>query len=415
MITRGPSKPGDRPGWPRKPGDRPGPRGRPPRGARDPPWDTQVWVVYEVCVDKKLLFCASRLQWKQDCPIMFGKSPNCWRRIEYMPSDESPNNQLATFAVPGGEVGFTINGDKETIWSTRAGIAAAYGCTEENVRQHLANLYQDGELQLEATSKKFLEVQKEGTRTVKRMVYRFNLDAILAVGFKVSTRKALEFRQWANGVLREFITAGYAINTERLANDPAAQQKLAAALREIRHEERAMYAKVREVFKASSSDYDANSQTAKTFFAMAQDKFHYAITGKTASELILERADASKQNMGLRTVKGNVPTSDEVKIGKNYLSETEMRGLENICEQFLLFAESKAFRGHKMTMEELATKLNTLLMVNEYPVLYEYKTYLKARADTHARLELDRYRARLTAPKQPKEISAPHQKGKKKE
>src|ERR1017187_9477228 len=205
---------------------------------------------------------------------MFGKSPNCWRRIEYMTSDESPA-QLATFAVPGGEVTFTINGDKETIWGTRSEIAAAYGCTEENVRQHLANLYQDGELQLEATSKKFLEVQKEGPRSVKRMVYRFNLDAILAVGFKVSTRKALEFRQWASSVLKEFITAGYAINTERLANDPEAQQKLATALREIRHEERAMYAKVREVFKASSSDYDANSQTAKAFFAMAQDKFHY--------------------------------------------------------------------------------------------------------------------------------------------
>lgn len=323
-----------------------------------------------------------------------------------MEDDKAPATQLVSYVVPGGEVRFTINGDRDTLWGTRAEIASAYGCTEENVRQHLANLYKEKELELSATSKKFLEVQKEGDRTVKRLVYRYNLDAILAVGFKISTKSAIEFRQWASGVLKQFMSAGYAIDAERLAQDPVAQEKLAATLRSIRHEERAMYAKVREVFKASSSDYDPVSQAAKSFFAVAQDKFHYAITGKTASELILERADARKLNMGLQTIKGEVPTVEEAKTGKNYLSASEIRGLENICEQFILFAESKAMRGKRMFMEELSHRLNALLEANEYPVLYEYKSYLKASADTHARLELDRYRSRIAGGKQPKQIAS---------
>jgi hypothetical protein len=236
---------------------------------------------------------------------------------------------------------------------------------------------------------------------------------ILAVGFRVSTKQATVFRRWANQTLKQFITVGYVLDHARLANDTEAQQQLAEALRAIRLEERSMYAKVRDVFKESSSDYDPKSQAAKTFFAMAQDKFHYAITGKTASELVLERADASKSNMGLRTVKGDIPTADEAKTGKNYLNTSELRGLENICEQFILFAESKAMRGKRMFMEELSHKLNGLLEVNEYPVLYEYKSYLKTRADTHARLELDRYRARLGPAEQPKQIAPPSAKPKK--
>lgn len=168
------------------------------------------------------------------------------------------------------------------------------------------------------------------------------------------------------------------------------------------------YLKVREVFKESASDYNAHSQEAKSFFAKAQDKFHYAITQKTASEILLERADSKKNNMGLRVSRGDLPTKVEALIAKNYLSEDELQGLENICEQFLLFAEAKAFRGKKMTMEELSHKLNTLLEANDYPVLYEYKSYLKTKADAHVQNELAAYKARIGAPKETKALPAPN-------
>jgi hypothetical protein len=321
-----------------------------------------------------------------------------------MSQKQEPENGLVVFNAQAGEIRFALSDDGQTLWGTRAQIAATFGCTERNVNIHIQNIYNEGELEEEATQKKSFLVQIEGGREVKRPVDMFNLDMILSVGYRVNSRNATEFRQWATRTLRQFIATGYTVDAERIANDPAAQQSLAELLRHIRHEEKTMYAKVRDVFKESSSDYNPNSQAAKTFFAMAQDKFHFAITGKTASELVLERADASKLNMGLRTVKGDVPTMDEVKTGKNYLTHDELRGLENICEQFMLFAESKAMRGKKMFMEELSHKLNTLLEVNEYPVLYEYKSYLKARADTHARLELERYRARVGSGKQAKQI-----------
>jgi hypothetical protein len=325
------------------------------------------------------------------------------------PSD----NQIVVFSAQGGDVRFAVSEDGETIWGTRQQIASAFDCTEQNVRHHIDNIYGEQELDENRTCKRHLQVQMEGGRAVKRQVDLYNLDVIISVGYRLSARKATEFRQWATRTLKSLITQGYVIDAERLANDPAVQRNLADALRAIRHEERAMYAKVRDVFKESSSDYDGNSQAAKSFFAMAQDKFHYAITGKTASELVLDRADASKLNMGLRTIKGSAPTIDEAKTGKNYLSNEELRGLENICEQFILFAESKAMRGKKMYMEELAHRLNALLEANEYPVLYEYKNYLKTKADSHARLELDRHRARVGSVKQPKQIKEAQDKPKK--
>lgn len=149
------------------------------------------------------------------------------------------------------------------------------------------------------------------------------------------------------------------------------------------------------VFNESSLDYDANSSAAKHFFAIAQDKFHYAVSQKTAAEIVLERADGEKDKVGMIAYRGEQPTFQDVKTAKNYLDAEEMRLLQNIFEQFLLFAESKAFRGQKMTMEELATKLNVLLMANDYPVLYEYPAYKRGQADEHAKAELKKYQNKL--------------------
>ena len=173
--------------------------------------------------------------------------------------------------------------------------------------------------------------------------------------------------------------------------------------RGCRTSEQELYAKVRAVFKSASSDYD---KAAQSFFAMAQDKLHYAVLRQTAAQIRLGRADASKPNVGLTLMKADNPTTQELDVAKNFLTEDELQGLTNICEQFLLFAESKAFRGQKMTMEELATRLNVLLMANDYPVLYEYNGYERNKADQHVRSELKIYRARLKEAEERKALEA---------
>jgi hypothetical protein len=323
-------------------------------------------------------------------------------------SDNKDHVQVAVFSNNGVDLKFHINGDRETIWGTCQQIAKLFECTEENVYTHVSKIYTEKELGKVATAKQFLVVQTEGQRVVKRNVDHFNLDVILAVGYRVNSRKATDFRKWATNQLSALITTGYVLNERRLSEDHGAQDELANKLRAIRHEEQSMYGRVRDVFKESSADYDASSQTAKAFFAMAQDKFHFAITGKTASEIILARADAKKPTMGLRTIKGDAPTVAEAEVAKNYLSDREIKGLENLCEQFMLFAESMAFRGRKMTMEELSFKLNTLLAANEYQVLYEYKAYLRASATTHARKQLEAYRKRIGPTATKKQLPSGH-------
>ena len=302
---------------------------------------------------------------------------------------------IAIFKSASGNVQLEIDPEHETVWATQQEIAAAFECSAENVRQHINNIYSEGELNEKATSKKILEVQKEGSRAVRRQVNHYNLDLILSVGYRVSSKRATIFRQWATETLKRWLIEGYALNPERVEASPDIQWCLAATLRQIRTSEQSMYSKVRDVFKQSASDYEKDSSAAKSFFAIAQDKFHFAITGQTAAEIILERADAALNNMGLATMKGEQPTSEDVLTGKNYLTTDELRGLENISEQFLLFAESKAFRGHKMAMEELATKLNVLLMANDYPILYEYSSYIRDKANAHAKKQLSVYKVQL--------------------
>ena len=305
--------------------------------------------------------------------------------------------QLAIYEGGQATISFRADPENDTLWATHVQVAELFGCTEANVIQHLQNLYAEEEIDKESTTKKFLVVQMEGNREVRREVKHVNLDAILSVGQRVNSKQGVEFRKWAIRTLSHLVTHGFAVDAERLAESPTAQRQLASYLRNLRLEEKSMYAVVRDVFKSSASDYDKDSQAAHSFFAMAQDKFHYAVMGQTAAQIVLSRADARKDNMGLATYKGQVPTTADVTVGKNYLTEDELRVLENISEQFLLFAESKAMRGHKMTMEELAFRLNTLLTANDYPVLYEYQSYQRKDADLHAKKELASYQKRLRA------------------
>ncbi|MDP3878866.1 MAG: RhuM family protein [Dehalococcoidales bacterium] len=305
-------------------------------------------------------------------------------------SDEG--NLPVIFQSDSGEIKLRVDPDRETIWATQLQMATIFGVDRSVITKHVANIFSDQELD------ELNNVQKMHIVGSKQLVNIYTLDVILSVGYRVNSKTATKFRQWATQKLSEYIRDGAVLDEERLTNNPALQKKLADKIRRIRTSEVSLYQKVRDVFKESASDYNPESQTAKTFFALAQDKFHFAVTGKTASEIKIDRADPLKHNMGLVTVKGKTPTMTEADVAKNYLSPDELRALENISEQFLLFAESKAFRGHKMTMEEISFKLNTLLTANDYQVLYEYKQYLRQKADDHVRKVFDTYQRQLKAP-----------------
>ena len=306
-----------------------------------------------------------------------------------------PERSIVIFESESGKIQLEIDPEHETVWATQQEIADAFECSIKNVSLHISNIYSVGELDEIGTMKKNFIVQKEGSRDVNRQINHYNLDLILSVGYRVNSKRATIFRQWATETLKKYLVEGYVLNPERIEASPEMQRRLAATPRGIRTSEQDMYSKVRVVFKQSASDYESDSPTAKSFFAIAQDKFHFAITGQTAAEIILGRADAEKINMGLTTMKGERPAPEDVTTGKNYLTADELQGLENICEQFLLFTESKAFRGHKMSMEELATKLNVLLMANDYPVLYEYRSYIRDEANAHAKKQLGVYQLQL--------------------
>ncbi len=306
-------------------------------------------------------------------------------------ANENNNKLPVIFKVDGDEIELRVDPDRETIWATQDMMAQMFQVDRSGIAKHIGNIFSDGELD------EMSNVQKMHNARSTKPVNSYTLDVILSVGYRVNSKIATKFRQWATQTLSEFIRDGAVLDEERLAGNPTLQRKLAAKLHHIRLSESSLYAKVRDVFKESASDYDPHSQTAKTFFAMAQDKFHYAITQKTAAEIKLERADSLKHNMGLITIQGKNPTLQEANIAKNYLAPDELQALENISEQFLLFAEAKAFRGHRMTMEELSFRLNTLLTANDYPVLYEYKEYLAGKADTHVRKVHDAYLAQLQA------------------
>lgn len=299
--------------------------------------------------------------------------------------------ELVRFDGENAPVDLSVDWSEETIWASQKQIATLFDNEVNTISEHIAALYSEGELEPEATIRKIEITRREGGRIVSSEIDHYNLDVILSVGYRVSSAKATAFRKWATQTLKRYITDGFALNETRLRSDPSALRDLAAKVRALRSEEITIYEAVRDCFKVASSDYDKNSQKVRSFYAKLQDKFLYAITGKTASELILDRANGGKHNMGIQAFKGKFPTKTEARIGKNYLVSNELYVLHILCEQFLLYAESKAIRGKSMTMDELSKKLDQLLATNEYPVFSGYRDFLKNRAVEHAELEWERF------------------------
>lgn len=289
------------------------------------------------------------------------------------------------------EIDFSVDFGTDTVWATQAQIADLFGVTKQNVSTHLRNLFAEGELDEDSVVKETLTTAADG-KGYKTSIY--NLDAILAVGYRVSGKKATAFRKWASTVLKGYIEDGYALNGKRLDTDPAALLKLAQTVRSIRTSEKNLYSQVRETFKECAIDYDSSSKLARTFFATSQDVFHYAASEKTAIEIIMARADASKPNMGMTTVGNKMPTSADVTVAKNYCTEAELRKMELIGEAWLLYAEGMAMQNKQVSMQRLLDKLTDLVDTHEFPVFPGYKRGGPNRdtANEHARAQLQLFK-----------------------
>lgn len=299
------------------------------------------------------------------------------------------------FSDEAAEVELRFDPRDQAIWATYQNIADIFGVDVSSAKKHVKNVYEDGELEKSATSAKIALVQIEGGREVVREgVLHFNLDMVISVGYRVNAKRAVRFRQWATRTLTAFIEQGYVINEKALRESPEKLNRLAAQIRALRSEEKQVYAKVRECFKLCSSDYDPSSQTVRSFYALLQDKFHHAITGMTSSKLILDRADHKQDKMGLQSIRGDFPTLEEAKTGKNYLNPEELYRLHILSEQFMLFAEGTALAKRPMTMESLHAQLDRLLELNNYPVFSGYEDYIKEEAISHAKQELGLFKKR---------------------
>lgn len=266
--------------------------------------------------------------------------------------------------------------NEDNFWLSQLGMSELFGCTPENVIQHLNNIYEEEELVKEATTKKFLVVRKEGNRNVRRNIDHYNLDAIIAVGYRVNSKKATRFRQWATKTLKEYITKGFVINDDMMKNGRAFGKdyfdELLERIREIRASERRAYQKIADVFEQCSYDYDKNSETTRAFYSFVQNKLHYAVTGKTAAELISERASLDSPTMGLTTWKGapdgKILKSDIV-VAKNYMNEKEISRLNRLVTMFIDYAELMAEDEVLMSMKDWLNETDIFLKNNRREVL----------------------------------------------
>ena len=272
-------------------------------------------------------------------------------------------NDVILYRTDDGESAIELHLDNGTVWLTQQELAELFQTSKQNISKHIKAIFEDGELSEEATVNYKLTVQNEGNRSVQRNVAYYNLDMILAIGYRVRSPRGIQFRHYASTVLKEYLIKGFAMDDERLKNLGGGSyfKELLERIRDIRSSEKVFYRQVLDLF-ATSSDYNANSPEAKKFFATVQNKMHYAIHQNTASELIYNRVDSEREFMGLTTFKGDLPTLSEAKVAKNYLTEKELRGLNQLVSGYLDFAERQAEREEVMTMADWVAHVDRILL-----------------------------------------------------
>lgn len=314
---------------------------------------------------------------------------------------EHTHGELILYESPEGKVRVEVYHEGETFWLSQRQMADLFGVDVRTINEHLRNILESGELLEEATIRNFRIVRTEGNRSVSREITHYNLDAIISVGYRVNSVQATRFRIWATNTLREFIIKGFILDDERLKLNKRFGKdyfdELLERIREIRASERRFYLKITDIYEQCSIDYDPKAETTQTFFKTVQNKLHWAVTGKTAAEIIAERADAEKPAMGLTSWK-NAPDGKVIKrdisVAKNYLIESEIKELERIVSMYLDYAENQAARQIPMKMTDWVQKLDAFLAFNEYEVLTNAGQVSTAVARRLAEEEYAKYRVR---------------------
>lgn len=306
--------------------------------------------------------------------------------------------EFLIFQIEGKEQGVEVYYKDKTVWCTQKAMGMLFDCSTDNIGLHLKNIYESGELQEGATAEKISVVRQEGERMVNRSLQFYNLDAVISVGYRVNSIRATQFRQWATSVLREYAIRGYVLDRKRMENgtflDEDYFEHLLAEIREIRLSERRFYQKLTDIY-ATAIDYNRDAPTTRLFFKMMQNKMHYAVHGKTAAELIVERADAEQEHMGLTSWE-NAPygkiVKTDVSIAKNYLKEAELADMGQLVNGVLELAERMAKRHIPMTMEDWAKQIDTILAAGGNEVLQTPGQVTAEQAKEHAETEFEKYR-----------------------
>lgn len=311
----------------------------------------------------------------------------------------SSTAEYLTYVAATGENGVELRYEDENIWLTQKMLSTIYGVNIATINEHIKNIYKDNELDEDSTIRKFLIVQKEGNREVSRKVAHYNLQMVIAIGFKVDNERAVQFRKWANQIVKDFTIKGWVLDDERLKNGGSILtekyfEEQLERIREIRMSERKFYQKITDIY-ATSIDYDKTAKSTIRFFTNVQNKLHYAVSGNTAAEIIYNRANHKKEHMGLTSWEG-APNSKihkyDVIIAKNYLSENEIAQLERMVSAYLDLAEMQAMRHIPMTMSDWEERLNGFLKLWDREVLKDNGKISAEMAKLHAETEFEKYR-----------------------
>lgn len=316
-------------------------------------------------------------------------------------NDEIIESEIIFYESNEGNVNVSVYFQDETFWITQKSMSELFDVNVPAISKHLQNIYESGELDRKSTVSKMETVQNEGSREVTRIIDFYNLDAIIAVGYRVNSKSATDFRKWATETLKQYIIKGFVLNDDMLKNGKAFGKdyfdELLNRIKEIRASERRFYQKITDIYAQCSFDYNKDSNITRTFFKNVQNKLLFAVSGHTAPELIAERADSNKEHMGLKTWK-NAPDGKvlkpDVTVSKNYLNQEEMEGLNNIVNMYLDYAENQAKRNKKMSMSDWADKLDAFLQFNEYDLLHDTGKISREVANQLAKDEYKKFRIR---------------------
>lgn len=309
-----------------------------------------------------------------------------------------PDNQIVFYQSDDGSVNLEVLFAEENIWLSQKKMAELFACSVDNISLHLKNVYSDLELDEHATTEDFSIVQSEGSRKIQRKVKMYSLEAIIAVGYRVNSERGIQFRQWATGILKNYIQKGYALDSNRMKYGSRFSTRyfdeLYEEILDIRTSERAIYQKITDIY-ATAIDYSPKAYESKQFFATVQNKLHFAITGKTAAEIVAGRVDSSQKQMGLRSwrrfPKGKIMPGDVV-IAKNYLDKEELKNLNRIGNMYLDYAQIQAARKRPMKMQDWIEKLNAFLKFSEYEILVNAGKISHEVAEALALKEYEKYK-----------------------